>query len=194
MNGNTLRTVSEVFWGTRPFERLWLRKTLAFFNKIQKKMPKFQTERVSETKDGTNVIIRGQNHAEIGFHKRKYSTKRCIFIIWNICSSTVVEGAASLARQVNFVPSYIDNSTEKNRSWEANSCAANQDNLHVWNSKIDCHVHNRPPLVCIMSQDNPVHIITFHLPESNFNIILASTIRSHTFSLFLRLSGITLYG
>jgi hypothetical protein len=40
-----------------------------FYNKIQEKMLKFQAERVSETKDGTNVIIRGHNHADIAFIK-----------------------------------------------------------------------------------------------------------------------------
>jgi hypothetical protein len=44
----------------------------------------------------------------------------------------------------------------------------------------------RPPLVRIMNQENPVHIITFHLSESNVNIILPSTIRSHKLSLSLR--------
>jgi hypothetical protein len=86
-----------------------------------------------------------------------------------------------------FVSFYIDNSTEKKRSWEANSYTANQDNRHIlWNCTIGYHVHNRPSLFCIMNHDTQVHITTFHLSESNFNIILSSTIRSRKLSLSLR--------
>jgi hypothetical protein len=104
------------------------------FQQVPGKMLKFQAERDLKTRASTNVIIRGQNHAEIGFHKKKYSTKHIIFRIWNICSSTFVEGTSSLVRQVNFMPSCIDISTEKNRSRKANNCAAKQDNFHIlWN-------------------------------------------------------------
>jgi hypothetical protein len=166
-----------------------------FLNKIQEKNLKFQAERVSKTTDRVAVVIRGQNHAEISFHKRKYSTKHCILRIWNICSRAFVEGTASLARQVNFLPSYTDNCTENNRSWETNDFAANKENLHIlWNCNTGYHVHNRPQLVCIMIHENLVHVIIFHISESNSYIMLPSIIRSHKLSLSLRLYGINLYG
>ena len=72
-------------------------------------------------------------------------------------------------------------------SWEANLFAASQEIPRVlWNPKVHCRTHKRPPTVPILCQPNPVHIPTSHLLEIHPNIIHPSTPKSPQWSLSLR--------
>ena len=64
-------------------------------------------------------------------------------------------------------------------SWEANWFVASQEIRRISrNPKVHYRTHNRPPLVSILDQPNPVHIPTSHLLEIQPNIIHSSTSRS----------------
>ena len=70
-------------------------------------------------------------------------------------------------------------STVQSPSWEANWFAASQEIPRIlWNPKVHCRTHKRPPPVPILNQPNPVHIPTSHLLEIHPNIIHPSTPRS----------------
>jgi hypothetical protein len=55
-------------------------------------------------------------------------------------------------------------------------------------SKVHCHVRNRPTLQPVLSQLNPFHHITSYFYEMHFNIILSSTSRSSNWFLLFRFS------
>jgi hypothetical protein len=68
---------------------------------------------------------------------------------------------------------------EQGPSSEANSHpAAQQISRPLWNLKARYRDHNSPPLVPILSQMNPVHILTPNFFKIHFIIILPSTPRS----------------
>jgi hypothetical protein len=65
---------------------------------------------------------------------------------------------------------------EHSPSSEANSHSANQEIPRpLWNPKVHYRVHNNLPLVPIVRQINPVHILTGYSVKILFNIILPST-------------------
>ena len=71
--------------------------------------------------------------------------------------------------------------------WAANWFAASKEIPRISrNPKVHYRTHKRPPPVSILSQPNPVHILTSHLLEVRPNIIYPSTTRSPQWSLSFR--------
>jgi hypothetical protein len=74
-------------------------------------------------------------------------------------------------------------------SWETATCATAQEFPNIlWKPKVHYRVHLSPPLVPILTQTNPVYIISFYLCKIYLNIILPSMSRSSEWSLSFRLS------
>jgi hypothetical protein len=60
--------------------------------------------------------------------------------------------------------------------WEAKCCSSGQATPRIlWNSKIYYRVHNSPPLVLVLRQMNPAHVLLYYFFKINFNIILQYT-------------------
>jgi len=73
--------------------------------------------------------------------------------------------------------------------WGANRFSASQEITQIlWNPKVHCPIHKCPPTVPILSQKNPLHASPSHFLKTRFSIILPSTTRSSSCSLFLRSS------
>jgi hypothetical protein len=61
----------------------------------------------------------------------------------------------------------ITNFTEQSPSWEAKSHSSSPEVLLLfWNPKVHCYVHKTHPVNPILSQMNPVHIITLYFFKS----------------------------
>jgi len=68
------------------------------------------------------------------------------------------------------------NYMEQSPSWDADSLSASQEiPLVLCNPKVHYSVHNRPPLVPVLSQMNPVHILSLYFYNIHSNVILPST-------------------
>jgi len=68
--------------------------------------------------------------------------------------------------------------------WEADIRSASQEISYLLrNPKICYHFHSIQPLVLVLSQMNPIHILTTYLFNIYFDIVFPSTPRSSKLSL-----------
>jgi hypothetical protein len=98
------------------------------------------------------------------------------------------KGPVRISECAVFISPYLlTYSMEQSPSWEVNWFVASQEIPRVlWNPKVFYCIHKRPPPVPILSQPNPVHTPTSHLPKVHPNIIIPSTPGSPQLSLSLR--------
>jgi hypothetical protein len=86
----------------------------------------------------------------------------------------------------------LQNSNKLSPSREAVSCAATQELPSIlWNPNVRYRIHKSPPLVTILLQITPVHIIQTSFSEVYFKIIFRSTPAFLFVSFFLAFLPIT---
>jgi hypothetical protein len=62
-------------------------------------------------------------------------------------------------------------------SSQPNTRSATQEIRLLWNPKVDCRVHNSPPLIPTLSQMYPIQNFAPYFPKVHSNIIFSSTPR-----------------
>lgn len=68
--------------------------------------------------------------------------------------------------------------------WEYGGCSASQESLHLlWNPKVRYCVHKSLPMVCILSQLNPVYVLPHEFVNIHFDIVLLYMLNSSMCSL-----------
>jgi hypothetical protein len=90
---------------------------------------------------------------------------------------TSSEGQCFNISSIIYSPSInYTNLMESNRSWQAASCASTQKLQSIlWNPKVHYRIRKSPPLVPILSQINPIHIIPSYLSKIHFTIVNSTT-------------------
>jgi len=93
----------------------------------------------------------------------------------------------TLLRKYYLLIYLLNYSMEQSTSWEANRFPASQEIPHIlWKPNVHYCIHKCPPHVPILSQLDPVHILTPHFLKIHLNIILPSTPVSSKWSLSFR--------
>ena len=83
------------------------------------------------------------------------------------------EGLCMSSNRAKFT--YLLTHSMEQSPWEVNRLSASQENPRIlWNSKVHYRIHNCPPPVPILSQLDPVHVLTSHFLKIQLNIILSS--------------------
>jgi hypothetical protein len=67
---------------------------------------------------------------------------------------------------------------EESPSWEADSYSAWQVYSVLWNPNVHYRVHKSPPLVSILNQLNPAHVLLAYFFKTYFRNVIPSTARS----------------
>ena len=107
-----------------------------------------------------------------------------IFIVSDVLTTSSEKFSLKYTARIVSLLTY---SMVQSPSWEANWFAASQEIPRISrNPKVHYRTHKRPPPVPILSQPNPIHILTSNLLEIHSNIIHPTTPRSPQWSLSLR--------